>query len=156
MNARSMLSGIATYLPGATRVRATGGTDSARYCYSVWLRHLATNDVLLQEPRQLHRARVPAGDATVEIEQEVKEEADNRARKIIADIEEQASGGLRWTRPPSTSPCVMCQPMLWSRMRSDTWHGSGPSSRIANCIGTLTNAETSRLARLWSTFLPAR
>lgn len=35
--------GVATYVPGARRffTRGTGGTDSARYCYSVWLRHLA-------------------------------------------------------------------------------------------------------------------
>jgi hypothetical protein len=36
--------GLATYVPGIGslhgRVTRTGGTDSARYCYSVWLRHL--------------------------------------------------------------------------------------------------------------------
>lgn len=34
--------GIATLVPGVYRlcVNGTGGTDSARYCYSVWLRHL--------------------------------------------------------------------------------------------------------------------
>jgi len=36
--------GIATFIPGLYRLRirggATGGTDNARYCYSVWLRHL--------------------------------------------------------------------------------------------------------------------
>jgi SAM-dependent methyltransferase len=33
---------MATFVPGVNRVRAkgTGGTDSARYCYSVWLRHM--------------------------------------------------------------------------------------------------------------------
>ena len=40
-----ILKGIATYLPGITRFiqkksGATVGTNSARYCYSVWLRHL--------------------------------------------------------------------------------------------------------------------
>lgn len=41
MKYRQLLRGIATYLPGAGRRRpGTGGTDSARYCYSVWLRHL--------------------------------------------------------------------------------------------------------------------
>lgn len=44
MNVKRLLFGIATFIPGVSRVRAkgTGGTDSARYCYSVWLRHLAT------------------------------------------------------------------------------------------------------------------
>lgn len=37
-----MLKGIATYIPGiaALRAKGTGGTNSGRYCYSVWLRHL--------------------------------------------------------------------------------------------------------------------
>jgi|SRR4051812_16019056 hypothetical protein len=35
--------GMATYVPGLRNLtgRKTGGTISARYCYSVWLRHLA-------------------------------------------------------------------------------------------------------------------
>ncbi|HLA72647.1 MAG TPA: methyltransferase domain-containing protein [Steroidobacteraceae bacterium] len=37
---RALLSGAATYIPGYRAMRATGGTDSARYCYTVWLRHL--------------------------------------------------------------------------------------------------------------------
>lgn len=34
--------GLATYIPGMHErlTRGPGGTDSARYCYSVWLRHL--------------------------------------------------------------------------------------------------------------------
>jgi SAM-dependent methyltransferase len=40
LKAKAILSGLATYLPGYDYMRATGGTDSARYCYSVWLRHL--------------------------------------------------------------------------------------------------------------------
>jgi hypothetical protein len=40
----ALARGLATFLPGvATLQRSvthTGGTDSARYCYSVWLRHL--------------------------------------------------------------------------------------------------------------------
>jgi len=37
-----ILKGILTYVPGLYRAASgsTGGTDSARYCYSVWLRHL--------------------------------------------------------------------------------------------------------------------
>ena len=41
----SLIKGMITYLPGITRFiqkksGATVGTSSARYCYSVWLRHL--------------------------------------------------------------------------------------------------------------------
>ena len=38
----SILKGLATYVPGihGFTSKYTGGTDSARYCYSVWLRHL--------------------------------------------------------------------------------------------------------------------
>lgn len=38
----ALLKGIATYCPGIRRLSfmGTGGTNSARYCYSVWLRHL--------------------------------------------------------------------------------------------------------------------
>lgn len=44
MKLRPLLYGIATFVPGVNQLRAkgTGGTDSARYCYSVWLRHLVT------------------------------------------------------------------------------------------------------------------
>ena len=39
---RSLVIGAATYVPGLRNFtgRKTGGTVSARYCYSVWLRHL--------------------------------------------------------------------------------------------------------------------
>jgi SAM-dependent methyltransferase len=39
---RRLLTGLATYAPGFERLseRSTGGTDSAEYCYQVWLRHL--------------------------------------------------------------------------------------------------------------------
>jgi len=42
MKLKQLVYGIATFVPGVSRLRAkgTGGTDSARYCYSVWLRHL--------------------------------------------------------------------------------------------------------------------
>jgi len=38
----AMAKGVATYIPVLNRLsgRHTGGTVSARYCYSVWLRHL--------------------------------------------------------------------------------------------------------------------
>src|SRR5205823_13172626 len=37
-----ILQGLATLIPGMKNFVAqrTGGTDSARYCYAVWLRHL--------------------------------------------------------------------------------------------------------------------
>lgn len=42
MSIRPVLRGLATYLPVIGRYvgQKTGGTDSARYCYSVWMRHL--------------------------------------------------------------------------------------------------------------------
>lgn len=38
---RQLAYGMATFIPGVGRLRSkgTGGTDSARYCYSIWLRH---------------------------------------------------------------------------------------------------------------------
>jgi hypothetical protein len=41
---RSILKGLITYVPGAMRFkpqRGTGGTDSALYCYAVWIKHLS-------------------------------------------------------------------------------------------------------------------
>ena len=37
-----LLYGVATYVPGVAAIFGRGGgdTQSARYCYSVWLRHL--------------------------------------------------------------------------------------------------------------------
>ena len=47
MKLRKIISGIASFVPGIDQLRAyirgtweTGGTDSARYCYSIWLRHM--------------------------------------------------------------------------------------------------------------------
>ena len=39
---RELLFGISTFIPFAEKIRrsTTGGTNDARYCYSVWLRHL--------------------------------------------------------------------------------------------------------------------
>ena len=41
MTLRPLAHGLATFVPGTKSLRAepTGGTDSARYCYTVWLRH---------------------------------------------------------------------------------------------------------------------
>ncbi|HTU65160.1 MAG TPA: methyltransferase domain-containing protein [Steroidobacteraceae bacterium] len=40
LRVKALLAGLATYVPGYDYRHGTGGTDSARYCYSVWLRHL--------------------------------------------------------------------------------------------------------------------
>ena len=39
---RALLSGLASFVPGVHKFtnRASGGSGSARYCYSVWMRHL--------------------------------------------------------------------------------------------------------------------
>src|SRR3954470_22636372 len=39
-------TGLASFVPGVRRfmVRGTGGTCSARYCYTVWMRHLIKAD----------------------------------------------------------------------------------------------------------------
>lgn len=52
LKTKALLAGLATWIPGYDHARATGGTDSARYCYSVWLRHL----ILAQAS-----GRLPAG-----------------------------------------------------------------------------------------------
>ena len=46
MHTRRLATGVATYVPGVARLAEarTGGSDSARYCYSTWLRHLAKSD----------------------------------------------------------------------------------------------------------------
>jgi len=43
MKLPQLIYGIATFIPGVYQFvsRGTKGTDSARYCYSVWMRHLA-------------------------------------------------------------------------------------------------------------------
>lgn len=54
-NFKAILEGGLTLLPGGGRLFAKGtrGTDSARYCYAVWLRHLIRT--------QLHRAKMLDG-----------------------------------------------------------------------------------------------
>ena len=62
---RRLLTGIATYVPGVERLseRATGGTNSAAYCYQIWLRHLilAGSVGLPTDPRSV--AEVGPGDS---------------------------------------------------------------------------------------------
>jgi hypothetical protein len=46
MRLTPVIKGAATYIPGLDKVaskwrkRGTGGTDTAAYCYEVWLKHL--------------------------------------------------------------------------------------------------------------------
>jgi hypothetical protein len=65
MKLKPLIYGIATFVPGVNRYRAkgTGGTDSARYCYSVWLRHLvmAKNNGLNPFPKTV--AELGPGDS---------------------------------------------------------------------------------------------
>ena len=55
MKYKPLIKGILTFVPGIHQfcVKRTGGTDSARYCYSVWLRHLvmARNNGLNKYPK---------------------------------------------------------------------------------------------------------
>lgn len=55
MKLKQLIYGVASFVPGVIRLcaKGTGGTDSARYCYSVWLRHLvmAKKTVLIQIQR---------------------------------------------------------------------------------------------------------
>lgn len=57
MNTKQLLYGISTYLPGLSRFhsKGTGGTNSARYCYAVWLRHfvMAIKNGLFPSPPQV-------------------------------------------------------------------------------------------------------
>ncbi len=65
VKASALLKGLSTYIPGirALACRSSGGTVSARYCYSVWLRHLAKayEDGLPVVPRRL--AELGPGDS---------------------------------------------------------------------------------------------
>ena len=40
-NIRKILGGFKSYLPSGVSMHVSGGTDSSRYCYTIWLRHLS-------------------------------------------------------------------------------------------------------------------
>jgi hypothetical protein len=63
MKIKKILIGLSTYIPGLNDYRGTGGTDSARYCYSVWLRHLvmAKRNGLIPYPKVV--AELGPGDS---------------------------------------------------------------------------------------------
>ena len=65
MQVKPLIRGLATYVPGTGRIfsKGTGGTDNARYCYSVWLRHLvvARENGLQTEPEAV--AELGPGDS---------------------------------------------------------------------------------------------
>ena len=60
-----ILYGLSTMIPGMRRLRNrdTGGTDSARYCYSVWLRHrvMLYKHGLIHTPKEV--AEIGPGDS---------------------------------------------------------------------------------------------
>lgn len=62
---RAVLSGAASFVPGlrARVCRGTGGTLSARYCYSVWLRHLVLAHRRGLDPRVDSLAELGPGDS---------------------------------------------------------------------------------------------
>jgi SAM-dependent methyltransferase len=74
VSARRLIFNAATFVPGATtlppvrrklarRSLGTGGTDQARYCYSVWLRHLAFAEVHGLDTAPRHVAELGPGDS---------------------------------------------------------------------------------------------
>jgi hypothetical protein len=62
---KAILSGMMTYVPGYEYMRQTGGTISAKYCYSVWLRHLilASKNGILKKTLPRVVAELGPGDS---------------------------------------------------------------------------------------------
>ncbi len=65
MKLKPFIYGIATFLPGVKNYlqQRTGGTDSARYCYSVWLRHLVKAKMNGLDPYPKIVAELGPGDS---------------------------------------------------------------------------------------------
>src|ERR1700733_12713362 len=65
MKVTQVLYGLATFIPGVVPIfgRGGGGTKSARYCYSVWMRHLVATfeSGLWNNPRSV--AELGPGDS---------------------------------------------------------------------------------------------
>jgi len=62
---RAAVAGAITFVPGLADFRSvgTGGTDSARYCYSVWLRHVAAAERAGVWHGPTHVAELGPGDS---------------------------------------------------------------------------------------------
>lgn len=60
-----IITGVATFLPGVSKYhsRGTAGTDVARYCYAVWLRHLVMGKSHGLDPYPLVVAELGPGDS---------------------------------------------------------------------------------------------
>lgn len=64
-NFKAILEGGLSLLPGGGRLfgKGTQGTDSARYCYSVWLRHLVKTQAYLSSPLSGSVVELGPGDS---------------------------------------------------------------------------------------------
>lgn len=65
MNIKQVIHGILTFVPGVNKCfeDKTGGTDSARYCYSVWLRHIVIAKINGLSPYPKIVAELGPGDS---------------------------------------------------------------------------------------------
>lgn len=66
MRLQALLKGLFTYIPGAARILPrgrTGGTDSAVYCYEVWMKHLTMLHAHGMEEVPLTLAELGPGDS---------------------------------------------------------------------------------------------
>jgi hypothetical protein len=65
MKLSALLKGAASYVPGVAKnfIKGTGGTVSARYCYSIWLRHLVMADQYRLTTRPSTVAELGPGDS---------------------------------------------------------------------------------------------
>ena len=65
MKIKQLIHGIITFVPGMGQFRSKGteGTNSARYCYSVWLRHLVMAKINDQNPYPKVVAELGPGDS---------------------------------------------------------------------------------------------
>jgi hypothetical protein len=62
-SARLVAGGLKSYLPVGKTYTGTGGSDSARYCYAAWLRHLASFSDVAPELRPRVAAEMGPGDS---------------------------------------------------------------------------------------------